>query len=276
MVASTVYNQDFATFKGDTPKPIFTVVDSTGTAVDISAATEITWTCRRDASTAAAVTLTKTGGAITFVSTGTDGKFQVALSAANTNSLDGFYLHAATVVLAGLTITTEVGRLQCVTAPDWTYNPALLSSSDLYQIRLLIGDTQQGDKLLADTEITFTRTQYSNNWLAGAACCRAIALKLARAVDISEGGLRKTYSQKSKAYQLLAVKLEADGYAKGAIGGYAGGISRQDVQTQDQNTDRVQPEFTIGWTDNMVVPVGPVGHIAPLGNVAPSNTGGGG
>lgn len=274
MVASTVFNQDFVTFKGDTPSPIFTVTDSSGVAVNISAATEITWLCRTDAATAAALTKTKTGGAITFVNTGSDGKFQVALTATDTNSLSGFYTHSATVVIAGVIITVEVGRMECGVLPEWTYNPVLLSTSNLYQIRFLIGDTQQGDKLLSDTEITFTRTQYSNNWLAAAACCRAIALKLARVVDLGQGGLKMQYSQKSKAYQLLAVKLESDGYAKGAIGGYAGGISRADVQSQDTNTDRVQPEFTIGWTDNMVVPVGPVGHIAPLGNQGGTDTGG--
>lgn len=271
MVASTVVNQDFVTYAGDTPSPIFTVVDSTGTAVNISTATEITWTCRNDAASSALLSKTKTGGAITFTGTGSDGKFQVALTAVDTAALSGFYIHSATVVIAGVIITVEIGRMQVGLVPAWTYNPALLSTSNVYQIRLLIGDVNQGDQLLMDQEITWLRTQYSNNMLAAAACARAVAIKMARQVDISQGSLRTQYSQKAKTYNMLAIKLERDGYV-GSVGGYAGGISRQDVQNQDTNTDRVQPEFLIGWTDNYL-PVGPVGHIAPLGSQAGTNTG---
>jgi len=262
MVAAV--NQDFVTYRGDTVIPIFAVVDANGVAVDISGATQISWTCRLDLDGTPLVTKTKTGGGVTFVNTGTDGKFQVAVLPADTSQLSGFYIHAAVITDgAGNVSTVEVGRMQVGIAPAWTYNPMELANSTLYQTRLLIGDILQGDQQMTDAEVNYFVTQYSNVTLAAAACCRHLATRYARAVDIVQGNLKTNYSNKSKQYFAMSVDMEQRGYAT-AIGGYAGGISREDVQTQQQNTDRVQPEFTIGMSDNFL-PVGPLAVEQPLG-----------
>jgi hypothetical protein len=263
MVAAV--NQDFITYQGDTVQPVFTVVNSSGVAVDISGATQITWTARTNLDAAAAITKTKTGGQISFVTTGTDGKFQVQVNPADTAALTGFYMHYATITDgAGNVSTVAVGRMQVGLSPAWTYTPALLSTSSLYQVRLLVGDILQGDQQMNDAEINFYVTQFSNVNLAAAACCRHLALRFARLVDTVQGTLKTNYSSKSKQYFALGRDLEARGMAT-AIPAYAGGISVQDVQNQTQDTDRVQPQFTIGMTDNLFYPVGPVGVEAPLG-----------
>jgi hypothetical protein len=257
-------NQDFITYKGDTVIPIFTVVNSAGTPVDISGATEIVWQAQLNLETAASITKKKTLGQISFVTTGADGKFQVTILPADTSSLSGFYIHTATLTDgAGNVSTVTVGRMQVGVAPAWTYNPMQLATSPLYQVRALIGDVMQGDQQLMDAEISWQLTQFSNVNLAAAACCRMMARKFARQVDITQGHLNTNYSARRKAYEELSKDLEQRGMAT-AITPYAGGISVSDVQGVQANTDRIQPEFTIGMSDNFL-PVGPVGVEQPLG-----------
>jgi hypothetical protein len=258
-------NQDFVTYRGDTVKPIFAVVDSSGNPVDISGATQIAWSCRLNLDGSPLISKTKTGGQIAFVNTGVDGKFQVTILPTDTQPLSGFYIHAAVITdSVGNVSTVEVGRIQVGIAPAWTYNPMEIANSTLYQTRLLIGDILQGDQQMTDAEINYFVTKYSNVTLAAAACCRHLATRYARAVDIVQATLKTNYSNKSKQYFALSQDMEQRGYAT-AIGGYAGGISREDVLTQQQNTDRVQPEFTIGMSDNFL-PIGPIGVEQPLGN----------
>jgi hypothetical protein len=257
-------NQDFVTYKGDTVIPIFTVLNSAGNPVDISGATQITWTTQLNLDTSALITKTKTGGQITFVTNGTDGKFQVAIQPSDTTGLSGFYIHVATLTDgAGNVSTVTVGRMQVGVAPAWTYNPMQIAANRLYQVRALIGDVMQGDQQLMDAEINWQLTQFSNANLAAAACARMMAFKFARQVDIVQGQLRTTYSMKSKQYFALAKDLEARGYAT-SVTAYAGGISVTDVQSVQSNQDRIQPEFTLGMSDNFL-PVGPVGVEQPLG-----------
>lgn len=262
MVAAV--NQDFVTYRGDTVVPIFAVVDASGVAVDISGATQISWTCRLNIEGSALITKTKTGGGVSFVSTGVDGRFQVSILPADTSQLSGFYIHAAVITDgAGNVSTVEVGRMQVGLAPAWTYNPMELANSTLYQTRFLIGDILQGDQQITDAEINYAVTQYSNVTLAAASLCRHLANRLARSVDLVQGQLKTNYSQRSTQYFAMSKDLEQRGMAS-AVGMYAGGISVADVQSQQENSDRVQPEFMIGMTDNFI-PIGPVPLEQPLG-----------
>lgn len=264
MVASV--NQDFVTYKGDTVVPVFSVVNSTGAPVDISGATQITWIAQLNNDTGILITKSKTGGQITFVTDGTDGKFQVHVDPADTTPLSGFYVHKATLTDgAGNVTSVTVGRLQVGVLPQWTYNPMELATSTLYQVRALIGDVMQADQQLMDAEINFQLSQFSNANLAAAACCRMMAFKFARQVDTVQGHLSINYSNRSKQYFSLAKDLEQRGYAS-SVGMYAGGISVSDVQNVQSNTDRIQPEFTIGMSDNFL-PVGPIGPEQPLGSL---------
>jgi hypothetical protein len=253
------FNQDFVTFVGDAVSPIFLVVGSDGvTPVDISGATQITWTAQRNSADAVALTKTKTGGGITFVTNGTDGKFQVAITSADTSSgLLGWYAHTASILAGGITTTVEAGRF-VINPTDWTWNPGSVGVEQLYTVRQLIGDYVQSDQLLTDSQIRWALTRYSNEWQAAAECCRNIAANFARQVDIGEGPMKKNYSQRYKAFWSLGAQLHQIGMARGGVTAYVGGISVTDKVNVVSNTDRVSPNFVIAMHDNLL-PEGPVG-----------------
>jgi hypothetical protein len=123
----------------------------------------------------------------------------------------------------------------------WTYNLAALSQP-LYQVRLLLGDTQINAPLLQDEEIGQYLAAYSNPYYAAAYAAEAIAGTFSRQVDRTLSGLSLTNSQKVMQYMTLARSLRRQG-ALSAVP-YAGGQSVADKQDREQNNDRVAPEFT--------------------------------
>lgn len=262
-------NQDFRTFSGDDVQPIFTVRDAAGSAIDISSVSEINWWAKQNnqAGETDILSLSKSAGDISFVTDGTDGKFQVDITAAMTANLDGWYNHFASITDAyGDKTTVSVGRWQVGPRPNFSYSSAKLSSTPLYQVRFLIGDTVQRDAQLADEEILFALDQWGSNvYAAGAQACQAMAAKYSREVSVtSPGEIRQEFSDKAKAYAARAVELQNLFMARG--GGaifYAGGISVQDKINVQDDTDRVQPQFNIGMTDNLVIPLPPVGNETP-------------
>lgn len=264
---SAKINQDFITYRGDDVAPIFTVQDADGVAIDISTVSDIKWNARRTDDTIV-LTKTKLTGGIAFVTTGVNGQFQVTILKADTQALDGFYVHEAQIVDASSNVTTvSVGRMQVGLQPLWTYDAQALSTNTMYQVRRLIGDTKPNDQQLYDSEILFALSLYANIYLAAAECARQLASKYAREVNIvqagSGGNLTTNYSDRSKAYAKLALELEQRGMSRGGFMPYAGGISVPDKQAQEDNADRVQPQFVIGMMDNLL-PVGVgSGHETP-------------
>lgn len=272
---ATTFNSDFVCFAGDDVTPVFTVVDSTGAAIDISAATAIVWFCERDADSAAALSLTKAAGQITFVTNGTDGKFQVALSAANTTALDsGFYQHYGRVTLAGKTVTVNAGRMKVGPKPTWTYDASRVATVPLYQVRRLLGDVIYEDQQLSDSEVAFALTQRSTIEGAAADCARYLAGQYSRKPDVtSPGGITTNYGEQAKKYLALARDLDNQAVRRGAGGiAYAGGISISDKTSVQADADRVQPSFNLGMMDN-TIPIGQIGNetpTLPMGGTAPS------
>lgn len=144
----------------------------------------------------------------------------------------------------------------------WTYDPALISGVDanalLMQVRTLIADTNASDQQLWDQQVNFALAQEANNiYLAAADCCRQLAAKYSRDVDVTQGELHRTYSARQRAYATRADELEQKGRSRGKGVGYAGGISRIDRDLRSQDTDRVVPQFMLGLTDNWL-PVAPI------------------
>lgn len=256
-------NQDFVTYAGDSPKPIFTVVGPDGsTPVDISLVTEIVWTARRSLNDAPVLTKSKTGGSIAFVTNGSNGQFQVTIAASDTAGLTGWYMHyAALTDAAGGITTVEVGRMMVGQTPNWTYDDGSAATNDIYLVRDMIGDTTQSDQLLSDQTIFTVLQRWTVVELAAAECCRFIAAKFSRQVDTATGALRNNYSQRVKNYMMLNNDLLQLGYARGGVQAYAGGISVQDKINFVEDTDRVPPNFMIAMFDNLL-PESPVGHQA--------------
>jgi hypothetical protein len=141
----------------------------------------------------------------------------------------------------------------------WTYVVAQLSTTPLYQVRFMLGDTLPADQQLQDEEINFAISQESSVYGAAAACCRNLGARLSREADSIVGEQRTLYSSRAKAYRVKAAEFEALSIARGGGLPYAGGISIADKATNEADSDRVSPEFQKGMTDNLI-PVGPAGN----------------
>lgn len=245
----TATAQDFTTYAGDAALPVFTVRDGDGAVIDISTVSEIAWSAQRDLSSAPVLSKTKTGGGITFVTDGTDGKFQVSLTAANTSSLTGFYIHQASITDdTGSVSTVTTGRMQVGRLPVSTYSgdPQL---SDRDAVRMYIGDTDSSSWQLTDPEIDYLLTKFGTPLFAAAQAARNIAAKYGRKITKRVGDLSISYAELQKNYLDLAAELDAQAATMGAVP-YAGGTSIADIVAVNENTDRPKPSFRRGMFDD--------------------------
>ena len=110
------------------------------------------------------------------------------------------------------------------------------------QVRFLIQDTQETDQFLSDAEIDYLLTAEGNTRTAAARAAEIIGGQFARKCDESVGQVRISFSQKSKQYWELALRLKRDAAIKGACP-FAGGISRADKETRRSDENRVRPDF---------------------------------
>ena len=124
------------------------------------------------------------------------------------------------------------------------------AKSPIYQVRLLIGDTLSTDPQMQDEEIAYHLTSRATVYGAAAECCRTLATKFGRSVDIGAGDTKINYSQLAKAYSTKVAEFESMAASGGAGAPYAGGISIRDKENQESNTDRVPPNFGIGMMDS--------------------------
>jgi hypothetical protein len=129
----------------------------------------------------------------------------------------------------------------------------------MMQVRLIVGDTKQTDPQVQDEEINFALTQRPSIWGAAAMVCRSISSRLSREADTVDKDLRTVLSARAKAYAARANEYDLKAAVRGGAMPYAGGISIADKVTNEQDTDRVQPAFTVSMDDNYL-PVAPVGN----------------
>lgn len=127
----------------------------------------------------------------------------------------------------------------------WSYTNPSASSKDA--VRFLIGDTDTTDQRVSDEEINFALGQASNDtYLAAAICCRAIAAKYANLVDTKFESVSSNYGQLQEHYTKLAARLESQSkkFGKGGLGvPLVGGISISDVDSVEQDSDRIPSKF---------------------------------
>jgi len=253
----TAFRQDFSTYPGDTSQPVFTVFDGNGIPLDISTVTEIRWDAvRKTTDVAPVLTKLKSTGGVVLIGGGTTGQLQVNLAGADTTPLSGIYLHRVVLTDAQSNLSTvSLGQLTVGRAPTWTYDATQLSTSARMQVRREVGDVNYNDQLIFDEEIDYAITLRPNSvYGAAAEACRFIAANFSRQVDIVQGELKTNYSQRAKAYLVMAGQFETMAAQRGpGAGGYSGGISVSDKISQLLNTDRVTPAFTRGMTDNLQV-----------------------
>jgi hypothetical protein len=122
---------------------------------------------------------------------------------------------------------------------SWTYEADV--STDRDKIRILIGDTNTNEQLLADEEIAFAVTNGGSNTLRQAAyACDFIAAKVARRETTQISGSLvvarapyKNYIDMAKKYRRMA-KSSASLYAI---------LSKDEKLTFREDTDLTQPAF---------------------------------
>lgn len=120
-------------------------------------------------------------------------------------------------------------------------------------VRFYLGDTDPDDPQLQDEEILFLVQKFAGNvYLAAADAARGLAGKYSRRADKAVGDLRLSFSQQAQNYWELAKRLQTEA-GKRAVP-YAGGISKSDKKTQEEDTDRVRPAFKRGMMRNKRAP----------------------
>lgn len=127
------------------------------------------------------------------------------------------------------------------------------SASPKDAVRFLVGDTDCENPLLQDAEIEYLLEQENGNVLMAAYfAAKAIAANFARLSDLSLGDFSISFGARAAAFESLAHNLEAQAGKKFAFTGipFAGGISKAQKKTTEQNKDRVEPSFYRDMMDN--------------------------
>jgi hypothetical protein len=141
----------------------------------------------------------------------------------------------------------------------WSYITSELATNQTYQVRLLIGDTIKDAPQMQDEEIAFLIVQNGSIYAAAAACCRALSTQYARSADVAAGDQSIKFSQMSKSYLDKALAFQSQAALMGAGQPYVGGISIADKIQNEQDADRVAPNFKWDIFDNNL----PLGQLQP-------------
>jgi hypothetical protein len=106
----------------------------------------------------------------------------------------------------------------------WSYDPGLLTTDRVTQVRFLIGDTNPREELVQDEEILFALTE-RRVYGAAALCLRNIANRLSREADSVQQELRTLYSSRARAFAARAAEMEVKAVTRGGALPFAGGLS---------------------------------------------------
>ena len=128
----------------------------------------------------------------------------------------------------------------------WTYTN-LPSTVTRDAVRMLAGDTSSANQLVTDEEIAYFTATYSNNYMAAAEVCDAIAAKLSYQVDTNNEGLSVSASQRAKAFTERAKDLRKKSNRSVSI--WVGGRSESERETAEEDTANKQPNFSLGMYD---------------------------
>jgi hypothetical protein len=132
---------------------------------------------------------------------------------------------------------------------SWTYDETLLATSELFQVRLKLGDTDTSDQQFQDEEIQRFLTEAGSVDGAVQRAARALASKYSRNVDKWVGDLKILASQRARAYRELAESLT--GTASTHRVPSAGGIYVSEKEDIAANEDLVAPSFIRDQFDNV-------------------------
>ena len=139
----------------------------------------------------------------------------------------------------------------------WSYSGDP-DSSALDAIRILIGDTDTNDQLLANEEVSWVNAQVSGSTTSTDAlytvahrCMITIASKFSRLADQSVGDMRVDMFQKAENARLQAKELKILAQSEGGTPTpYSGGITVSDKETDQDNSNLIKPSFRQGQFAN--------------------------
>ena len=130
----------------------------------------------------------------------------------------------------------------------FSYDPALLATNAVYQIRAEIQDTDSQDPQLLDEEIAFSLTVERNFWCASARCAEMIGRKVLRKADVKLGrSMQVTYTKMAQQWFDMARMLRNK--AMGTVVPWAGGMNIADQLNYMQDTSLIQPVFREKYDD---------------------------
>jgi hypothetical protein len=131
----------------------------------------------------------------------------------------------------------------------WSYDNSALATSDKDVVRLIIGDTDTNDQLLANEEINYFLTLHGTVVRAASESARAIAAKFARLMSRSVGGLQADFAAKYRQYLELANNLLQNEEIS-PVSPYLSGYLYSQHKTRADDTDRIPIFGRKGVTDN--------------------------
>ena len=131
---------------------------------------------------------------------------------------------------------------------SWTFENDY--SLDRDKIRLLVGDTDTNEQLVADEAIAWALTEEGNIYLAAAIIAESIASTFARKADTSVGDIKINCSTMASNYMAKAADLRKRANKKTFVSPYAGGLSKAEKLASSQSDDLVKPEFKKGMFNN--------------------------
>src|SRR5215831_9396108 len=125
----------------------------------------------------------------------------------------------------------------------WSYDPSQLASSELYQVRAEIQDTNVNNQMLLDEEITYAISVERNMWAAAARCSEMIGRRLLMKADVKLGrSMQVIYTKAAEQYFSQARLLRCK--SMGTVAPYVGGMTIADKQSIEQDGALVAPNFT--------------------------------
>lgn len=122
---------------------------------------------------------------------------------------------------------------------SFTYNAADLDTSDLYQVRFKIGDTDSSDALLQDEEINYLLAEYVSVKKASIQCCLNLAAKFARQVDYKLGPHSVSASKRATHFRQLAQDLSVGDVGSSAYPIYTGPTEERTIFDVDMMNDDI-------------------------------------
>lgn len=133
-------------------------------------------------------------------------------------------------------------------ALEFNFDPALINSVPLFEVRAIVGDIDETDVLLDDRLIT-SFIDRDGVTEAAARLAEHLAAKFARQATQRTGDISVNFSDLSKQFQKLAEDIRRRQGLSGVIP-EVGGLSIAEKIDARRDTDLTQPSFERGMHDN--------------------------